>query len=1035
MTISKSKRIISFVLIFLTLICVPVVLFFSLRSVNAQVDTETSTEIATEYAFGDIFKVPSCTFTIDGKSAVGSATVEYPSGEISNKAELSLNQTGTYLVKYLANLDGKVYTKEYSFTVAGKIANYTNSKTSIEYGLCTHLGASTEGLMVKIANGDALSFDHVFDMSNLSMDKTLVEGFIVPEVQGSIDFARMIFTFTDVEDPSVQLVYHGNFYDDPHAYGLTWFTAAGNGQVHCGLEHVGKLHVGKTQGCIVPHSFMAIDTGLYWGGAPASKVAPDDKQFSISYDAKSNQAWAGGKIVSDLDDSYYYDKLWFGFPSGKAKLTISAANYNGPTANICFTSILGVDLTARAFIDDVAPTISVDCEYDVMPNARVSTTETDEKRIPTYPVPSATAIDSVSGNCSVDVSVWYAYGTDDAQMVDVVDGKFKTTRVGTYAIVYKATDVAGNTATEILWVRAVLEQRIPKLTVSINDFDNNVEVGTLQTIPTVTVEGGSGNKTVTYTLTKGNEECEIVDGKYRIEKAGEWTLVCTVTDYIGQINADACIINASVGDRPIVIDEPYLPKAYISGSTYVLPALYAYDYSTGVKEKKLCSVKVSYGNSVNEFKSGQSFTPKVDADKDLISISYLCDGESVFEKKVPVRVVLGKELIEGGEGAERTVLDTSKYFFTEDHISLVKNYNLASMTGLLVRADAEQEKSSVEFINPQVADAFAIALYTVPNAGKFSGLSLILKDSVNPSVSVRASLTKDAGQTVLTVGKTSMTLNIDFDGGVAENYKLGYANKNIVINSNTTVAITEDENGKAFNGFPSGKIYFELEMVDVKEGASLFINEICGIRVANNEDNISPIIVADGVETNGFKDAIYTVKKAIVGDVLCPNSTATLTVVSPSGEVVTSVDGIKLNKADPSRDYQITLSEYGNYRVLIEATEESSWEYTNKKRYNYTVTVIDGERPTITFTAEFKKTLKVGEELSIPAFTVTDNFSTADKIDVMITVTNPKGMPIYLNGEDKSFVCKYEGKYKISIFVVDEMGNLTKFETEVVVTR
>ena len=102
MTISKSKRIISFVLIFLTLICVPVVLFFSLRSVNAQVDTETSTEIATEYAFGDIFKVPSCTFTIDGKSAVGSATVEYPNGEISNKAELSLNQTGTYLVKYLA---------------------------------------------------------------------------------------------------------------------------------------------------------------------------------------------------------------------------------------------------------------------------------------------------------------------------------------------------------------------------------------------------------------------------------------------------------------------------------------------------------------------------------------------------------------------------------------------------------------------------------------------------------------------------------------------------------------------------------------------------------------------------------------------------------------------------------------------------------------------------------------------------------------------------------------------------------------------
>ncbi len=1024
---AKIKRRFSFVFIILILICIPVVLVCTLNRATAQMSAVTSKEISSEYSFGDILQVPDCTFTVGDKTAVGSSSVELPNGTFSNKKELSLNQTGSYKVKYLANIDGKVYTKEYGFKVVGSLANYKNKQTSMEYGTCTHLGANSQGLTVRIANGDALSFDHVFDMSCLSMDTVLLEGFVVPEVQGSIDFAKMIFTFTDVEDPSVQLVYHGNFYNDPNAYGLTWFTAAGNGQIQCGLEHVGKLHVGKTQGCMVPHSFMAVDTGLYWGGAAANNVPPDDKKFTISYDAKSNQAWAGGKIISDLDDSYYYSKLWFGFPSGKAKLTVSASNYSGPTANICITSILGVDLSAREFIDDEEPIITVDCEYGVMPNAIAGQNES-------YPVPTARAMDSVSGACDVDVSVWYNYGTDSAVMVNVENGRFATASVGSYAIVYKATDIAGNTATEILWVRAVLSEYVPKLSVSINEFEQTVEVGRLQSLPDVTVSGGSGNVTVSYEITMGNEKCEIVDGKYRLEKAGEWNLICVVTDYIGKAHADARIVNAVISQEPIVIDEPVLPVAYISGCSYVLPTLYAYDYSTGAKVEKLCSVKVTYGESQNSYQSGSEFIPKVNADKDKITLSYVCDGYTVFEKQIPVRVVFTEEEFE--DGGRRTALDVSRYFHTEEQLSFNNKYTLADVEGLLIKADADSDRAGVSFINAQVANTFSVALYTVPSAGKFTALSLVLKDSLNPSVSVRATLTKDDGQTVLTVGQSRMILNIDFDGGYAESYKLGYSNGNIVINSTTSVTISSDERGEPFNGFPSGKIYFELEMQNVKEGASIFVNEVGGIRVTNGEDNISPVIeIEGGVEIFGYKDGVYTVKKALIGDVLSPNVTATMTVLSPSGEAVTSVDGVLLSKVTPDRDYQILLSEYGNYRVAIEATEASSWGSVNKRRYNYAVGVVDGERPTITFAEEFKKQIKVGEALVIPTYTVADNFSTVENIDVMITVTNPKGMPIYLNGENKAVICEYEGVYKVSIFVVDEMGNLTKFETEVVVTR
>ena len=220
---NKSKLKNRFSLIFMLLIIMSSCLLFAgtlplvdgqIQFANAQISVNVSDEIASEYAFGDKFIIPDCTFTRDGESVKGIASLQFPDGRETNKRETTLNQSGKYVLRYIASISDKVYTKEYKFTVYGKLASYSNSKTSMEYGLCTDFGARSTGLMVKIANGDSLTFDHVFEMSELTMATKLLEGFVVPSVQGSVDFAKMVFTFTDVEDPSVQLVYFGNFYDD-----------------------------------------------------------------------------------------------------------------------------------------------------------------------------------------------------------------------------------------------------------------------------------------------------------------------------------------------------------------------------------------------------------------------------------------------------------------------------------------------------------------------------------------------------------------------------------------------------------------------------------------------------------------------------------------------------------------------------------------------------------------------------------------------------------------------------------------------------
>ncbi len=1032
---NKSKLKNRFSLIFMLLIIMSSCLLFAgtlplvdgqIEHANAQISVNVSNEIASEYAFGDKFIIPDCTFTRDGESVKGVASLQFPDGTETNKREATLNQSGKYVLRYIASISDKVYTKEYEFTVYGKLASYSNSKTSMEYGLCTDFGANSTGLMVKIANGDSLTFDHVFEMGELTMATKLLEGFVVPSVQGSVDFARMVFTFTDVEDPSVQLVYFGNFYDDSNAHGLTYFTAAGNGQIHCGLEHVGRLHVGTSLGCMVPHSFMAVDTGLYWGAQKAEPTNPDAKTFCISYDGKTNQAWAGGKIISDLDDSNYYDTLWFGFPSGKAKLTISALNYNSATANICFTSILGVDLSAKNYIDEEAPVITVENKYDVMPDATVGGT---------YPIPAASAIDQVNGACDVKVSVWYNYGSDNQKMVDIQNNQFSVKNVGVYAIVYEAADYSGNVGRKVLWVRARLSQYVSKLSVALDSsYDTEIEVGSIQTLPEAIVTGGSGEIEITYSITKGKKVCEIVDGTFCLDEEGEWTLTCTAVDYAGNAAIAVCTLNGVVSNKPIIVDMPKLPSAYISRSSYTLPVLYAYDYSSGERVEKLCDVTVEYNGTKNTYKAGETFTPNVTNHNDTIHIVYSCDNVTLFEKEIPVMIVITQEKIPGSTDRYRDVVNVDRYFYSEDNVSFTNNYALSDINGLKISANEAAESVKASFINAQMANTFSLEFLTVPNYSKFSQVNITLTDSVDSNISVKASLIKDEGQTLMVVGDTQLSLTLDFDGANAARYNVGFSNNKFIVNSTTSIAIAKTESGAPFNGFASGMVYFDIEICDAEADASIFLSKICNVNVNNTQDNTGPFIsTMENVENNAFKDSIYTVQKVIACDILCPNSSAYVTVIGPNGMPVTSLDGVVLQNVDATVDYQIKLSEYGEYYISVVAKEADSWKYTNQSYFNYVLTVIDGEAPTITFSESFKTNLKVGETLVIPEYTVSDNFTKAEDITVLKMVINPKGMPVYLYGDTNGIRCEYAGTYQVFIYVYDQMGNLTTFETSITV--
>lgn len=990
---------------------------------TAHAKMEISKEIETEYAFGDVFTIPECTFTEDGQSAKGIASLQYPDGTQRSEGEHTLDQSGNYVLRYIATLGGKTYTKEYPFSVVGRLANYQSSKTSVEYGHCTHLGANSDGLMVRIASGDSITFDHVFHMSELSVADKLVQGFIVPDVQGTADFSKMVFTFTDVEDPSVSLTYNGNFHNDTNAHGLTYFTAAGDGQIQTGLETVGRLHVGTTLGCMVPHSFLAVDTGLFWGMNPPVPAAPDAKQFCISYDAQRNQAWAGGKIIADMDDSNYYSSLWFGFPSGKAKLTISALNYNNASANMCFTEILGIDLRAQTLVDEEAPIIKVENSYETMPNGIVGSY---------YPIPAASARDMTSGECDVKVTVWHGYGTPAAKMVDFSGNRFKPQETGEYAIVYEATDYSGNTAREILWVRAYKNQG-NQLTVKIDEsYPTDLQMGVWYDLPDVAIMNNSGDTEVSFTVEQGKTKCQIVDGKFCLESKGEWVLTCVVTDYIGNGAADVCVLNAEYGGKPILASEPVVPVAFIANEEYVLPVARAYDYASG-KVEKICKVTVDG----KEYTSGDTFKPVAKEGQSSVKLVYTCDGVILREREVPVVSVITQEKIPGAGNRVYDAINVERYLYSEGGLTVTPDVALGDYDGMYVTATEDAAQVKTTYINPQLANAFSVRLVTVPVYSKFAAFSVRLTDAENPNVSVLASFAKADGYTAFTVGDTELALEFDFDAATATPYEIGFAKGKLLLNGSTSVNVAKMENGEKFAGFPSGKIYFELILEDVKADGAIFIRSICGTSVNNTVDQTGPYVERLGtMASSAFKDSIYTVEGVVACDVLCPNTVAYLTVTTPSGGYAKDVNGLILQDVDAKRSYDIQLGEYGEYYISVRATEaaeSAAWMKKNDAYVDYKLTVTDGERPTITFQGDFPTSLKVGEALVIPSYTVSDNHTPSDQIRVMKLIINPKGMPVYLYGDTNAVTCEYAGVYKVYIYVYDASGNLTTLETSVTV--
>ncbi len=990
---NKNKK--SRMILTVALVTVAVLTLGIIGAASLSVPVWSDISVEAEYDYGTEFQVPSRTVSVSGKTENAECVIIYPDGSVVSKDKIILSISGVYTLRYSATVDGSFFSKDEKFVVPDNLYSFSSNKSSAVYD-------EASGLKVLLAEGDTMYFNSVIDLTSITSLETLMEVLVTPQNDGQSDFGRLYFTFTDVTNPDsyITISARKSASTGSEAWRYTYLMVAGDNQLLTGIEPWNgefKKHVEGASdfGRPIQHSFSKNETN-----------ATDT--LVIQYDAKTTSAYVKNQLIATLSSPEHFTSLWSGFASGKVRLSIKGAMYESPVASFLIKSVKDIDLSLEKINDKTGPEITVNSKFaDSMPLAVKGMK---------YSVPTATAYDANTGFCSVKTSVWYNYSSLNKVQVTVEDGWFETSRIGKYAIVYESSDKFGNTATEILWIDSRESVALPTVEIS-SDRVTSVTLGEFITPADYTAFADSGDASVTISVKFGNEEYGLEARGFRPEKQGTYTVVYTATDYVGQVGVYTYEVTAVPG-APLFADVSSLPKIFIDGCEYKLPEIYVNDYSSGVLERKLVAPKVTDSKGTNTANSNK-ITPTVENSGDKITLLYEYNGAESISFEIPV--IKAWELYKGIK-----VLTVHNYLYSENGgITVTKTDSNIGIT-------AESADASWLFANSLVAEQFELVLSSVNGKSGYKSLNIRLIDAENPNLSVMAKLINNgANNAGIQIGDLTSTFSKNFASD--NQFVFKYANEKISVGE-FTFEVDKYENGDDFNGFPSGKIYFEVGFEDASAGAQYNLISVNGHRMTTlATDLTAPKIVVLGEYGGTYRPGqTVVIPAALAGDTLDPNTVWHVTVLDTNGNIAVSADGTRLDKADATKAYELNVDSYGQYIVRIHA-EDTFNDKPNAYNWQYAINVTDDVLPEIKFEEEIKSTASVGDVLVLPDFTVSDNMTAAEDIKVAIFVYTPSGRLVYLEGDSNSIVASQKGVYEFRIYVSDKEGNLNLVRKSVTV--
>ena len=840
----------------------------------------------------------------------------------------------------------------------------------------------------------------------------IIEWFIVPthlqtfkndgiEGVADTDFETFEITIKDVNNPDKYVVFRTMNSPDSTTYrNVVSGRVGANGQSIEGYNAT-FMEINRNWGTRLKASHVGCfnaNDGVPDGYDP---FAPLGGFLSLDYSEKIVYSVTGSNkgerlMVRDLDEGTHMigtDIPWAGFDSKELEVSIRFANItSGRKASVAILGFNGVDFTKGEIIDGTAPKVIQKTSLDGKLFGEVGRA---------MPVMDFYAYDTLDGFIDETSSkVYFNYNKASQIEYQIIDGRFTPERAGVYSIVTTATDRLGNVGKVVTEVD--IKHVIPEVELSFAEqIANWCIVGETVTLPQPIIYGGTINKNYRIEVLRGNENVEIKENSFCATKQGIYVIRYVVWDYYGQEMNFDYFLNATLGDKPIV-EFPEIPENAIVGNKMVIPSFTALDY-------------ITYGDVVNATVKYQIKTPSSSEYSPLENDYFVPQEEGEYKLKITVAQVgdasntLEKEYTVNCKNCNLV----SDYFILEDTSLVEYGYNFGFIT--------TEETGSISFINT-ISNKnlqFEFNLYDILIDAK---VTIRLYDSANRSNFVDLKLQyENTRESLLTIGNKSFVVNgAIFDRNELSNmseeqadglkaatiYNLSY-NEGWIYDGTTSLCKLEKfENGKAFDEFASGKVYFEMIIESVSGQTAVEFSNFCG-----NKD--FDLYATDITTPTISFSSISRIAK--IGDIVSMNYSANDLFDVECSITVTITKNGKLVAEGKDGNCTFIVTEFGTHVVVILAVDREG----NETSIKFNIECFDTVAPTITVADNLKSKLKLGKSLKLPTATITDNID--EELKYSIFAKTPGNS--YAIITDHTFTPDEKGLWTIYYYVEDSSGN------------
>ena len=994
---------------------------------------------------GDTIQVETRRLEYNSEHKDVSGLIFNPNGDSFRGRSFTINEAGLYKVVYQAYFGHHKEKQVINYLCKRRSSDFftITNPVNISFGEYRYNTANYhhEGVLIDVKNGTEIKFNEALSVDDFMQDQeqtdptrgykdrnakidahSLIDFLVDPSVYMNTDFTGMTIRLTDSVDKTnyVDLKIEDAYYSGSYESGSMSYVRAGascNWQLGWEWEKIdGKINQGKYH-----NGRSGTGINLSYRGQPYSDQILSAQLLYCSatqrfYTYRGSLETDFAYFINELSDPIVYgNSAWGGFESGKFFLSIIPTAFSNATGRLLIKSVGKYVLNDKIIVDSEAPVISVNTQgYDTLnlPRAVVG------RR---YPVFAATVSDNYDNNLGYDVSVTYRDSVNKKDIdVAISNNSFLASKSGVYTIKYNAKDRSGNVA-DTISLKVITVGAFEDVVLNLASSETTVDAFSVTQIPSfdeVNKTGGIGNVTLTRKITdpKGNE-ISISGNEFKPTIVGDYRVVYTGTDYIGNTGEATYIVHVQALSAPIFISEPNLPPALIKGFKY------SFDNIKAINTVNNEVVDVVPEILVND----EPYTGTYTADGTVAKVTYKA-GTTTKDVSLQVIDVANSE---GG-------FDHSKYYYSSDLSMTAVESTYGDNPNVTLSSSSNASTTFIKELNP---DNFYIGMSLISGESHMNIIKVKLIDAIEQSVTI----TFEINISENTIQAPYLPL-LPFEKN-GEKIALEYNDQNksfLDTNQNSLGTIIKDDNGNAFTGFKRG-LYLRIETEEVSSPNSFAIEKICNQLIGyrnKGKDRVEPSIRYNSAfisEQQKGKNFVYPTFEAF--DVLSDVTSTSISITRPGS---TPVNGGK----DMTTTFKIENA--GEYRITYTAKDSSN----NTKRVIEIVAVYDDIKPTLTVNNPPKDSYNLNDSFTIPSYTANDESGIYTVDVIMIMPTNEmRILTHHVHNEDddvdtieyaldlergiydSSFIidkttCRLNmtGKYRIRFVAYDDAYNTTTVE-------